>query len=49
MGGPSRYACPECHDVPLELKDGERVRFRCHTGRALDEGALLLNGLASPC
>jgi len=33
-GEPSLYACPECHGVLLELKEGSNVRFRCHTGHA---------------
>lgn len=31
---PSRFACPECHGVLLQLEEGGRVRFRCHTGHA---------------
>jgi two-component system chemotaxis response regulator CheB len=34
IGEPSRYACPECHGVLLQLEDQGRVRFRCHTGHA---------------
>jgi two-component system chemotaxis response regulator CheB len=33
-GEPSIYACPECHGTILQLKEGENVRFRCHTGHA---------------
>jgi two-component system chemotaxis response regulator CheB len=29
---PSTFACPECHGVLLQLKEGGRLRFRCHTG-----------------
>jgi two-component system chemotaxis response regulator CheB len=71
IGEPSRYACPDCHGVLLQLKEGGRTRFRCHTGhaysvesllaaisdgiheslwiaiRALEEGALLLSGIAA--
>ena len=70
VGEPSRFACPDCHGVLLQLKEGGRTRFRCHTGhaysvesllasisegidaslwvaiRALEEGALLLSGMA---
>lgn len=70
IGQPSNYACPDCHGVLLQLKEGGRTRFRCHTGhaysmesllaavgegieaslwnaiRALEEGALLLHGMA---
>ena len=31
---PSTFACPECHGVLLQLKEGGRIRFRCHTGHA---------------
>jgi two-component system, chemotaxis family, protein-glutamate methylesterase/glutaminase len=38
---PSIYACPECHGVLLQLKEGERPRFRCHTGHAYSIESLL--------
>ena len=34
LGGPSNYACPECHGVLLAMKDQAPLRFRCHTGHA---------------
>jgi two-component system, chemotaxis family, protein-glutamate methylesterase/glutaminase len=34
IGEPSRFACPECHGVLLQLKDDSRIRFQCHTGHA---------------
>lgn len=35
LGGPSIYACPECHGVLLEMKEPSPLRFRCfHTGHA---------------
>lgn len=37
----SQYACPECHGVLTALKDGGRVRFRCHTGHAYSTDSLL--------
>jgi two-component system chemotaxis response regulator CheB len=40
-GEPSLYACPECHGVLLQLKEGNNVRFRCHTGHAYSVDALL--------
>jgi two-component system chemotaxis response regulator CheB len=40
-GEPSLYACPECHGVLLQLKEGSNVRFRCHTGHAYSLEALL--------
>lgn len=38
---PSRFACPECHGVLPQLKEGGRIRFRCHTGHAYSIGSLL--------
>jgi two-component system, chemotaxis family, protein-glutamate methylesterase/glutaminase len=38
---PSPYACPECHGVLLQLKEGGRIRFRCHTGHAYSRESLL--------
>jgi two-component system chemotaxis response regulator CheB len=40
-GDPSLYACPECHGVLLQLKEGNNVRFRCHTGHAYSVDTLL--------
>ncbi|HZS10464.1 MAG TPA: chemotaxis protein CheB [Blastocatellia bacterium] len=40
-GEPSIYACPECHGVLLQLKEGDNVRFRCHTGHAYSVDTLL--------
>lgn len=33
-GTPSVFACPECHGVLWELKDGKMVRFRCRVGHS---------------
>ena len=33
-GRPSVFACPECHGVLWELKDGKLVRFRCRVGHS---------------
>lgn len=41
LGEPSNYACPECHGVLLEMKEGDRVRFRCHTGHAYSLESLM--------
>jgi two-component system, chemotaxis family, protein-glutamate methylesterase/glutaminase len=41
LGDPSKYACPECHGVLLELKDRAPLRFRCHTGHAYTLESLL--------
>ena len=40
-GEPSLYACPECHGVLVQLKEGTNLRFRCHTGHAYAREALL--------
>ncbi|QKZ13820.1 chemotaxis protein CheB [Spirosoma sp. KUDC1026] len=40
-GQPSRYACPECHGVLTQLKEGPLARFRCHTGHAYSADTLL--------
>jgi two-component system, chemotaxis family, protein-glutamate methylesterase/glutaminase len=37
----SSYTCPECHGVLLQLKEGDRERFRCHTGHAFSADSLL--------
>jgi two-component system chemotaxis response regulator CheB len=41
LGSPSLYACPECHGVLLQVKEGETERFRCHTGHAYSLESLL--------
>ena len=41
LGEPSNYACPECHGVLLQLKEENRVRFRCHTGHAYSLESLI--------
>jgi Chemotaxis response regulator containing a CheY-like receiver domain and a methylesterase domain len=33
-GTPSVFACPECHGVLWELKEQDRVRFRCRVGHS---------------
>lgn len=40
-GQPTRYACPECHGVLTEIKEGPLARFRCHTGHAYSADTLL--------
>ena len=34
IGVPSTFACPECHGTLMQLTEGQRTRFRCHTGHA---------------
>lgn len=41
LGEPSIYACPECHGVLLQIKEGSVLRFRCHTGHAYSLETLL--------
>lgn len=41
VGQPSRFACPECRGVLLQLKEGPYTRFRCHTGHAYSVNSLL--------
>jgi two-component system chemotaxis response regulator CheB len=41
IGTPSAFACPECHGVLLQLEEGGRIRFRCHTGHAYSVESLL--------
>lgn len=39
-GKPSAFACPECHGVLWEVKEGELLRFRCRVGHAYTAAAL---------
>ncbi len=39
-GQPSVFACPECHGVLFEIKDGKSVRFRCRVGHGYSEATL---------
>jgi two-component system chemotaxis response regulator CheB len=41
LGEPSAFTCPECHGTLLQLKEGEMMRFRCHTGHAYSASSLL--------
>jgi two-component system, chemotaxis family, protein-glutamate methylesterase/glutaminase len=43
LGEPSNYACPECHGVLLQMKEGTLFRFRCHTGHAYSLESLLVD------
>lgn len=35
------FTCPDCHGVLFRLMDGNRPRFRCHTGHAFSADSLL--------
>ena len=41
FGHLSPYACPECHGVLSVIKDGDIIRYRCHTGHAYSADSLL--------
>ncbi|MDB5900461.1 MAG: CheB methylesterase [Ramlibacter sp.] len=41
LGRQSRYTCPDCHGVLVEIQEGKVVRFRCHTGHAFSIKTLL--------
>jgi len=41
LGKVSKYTCPECHGVLVQIEEGKVVRFRCHTGHAYSFRSLL--------
>ncbi len=41
LGRSSRYSCPECHGVLGHIEEGTITRYRCHTGHAYMQDALL--------
>lgn len=41
LGKPSFYTCPDCHGSMVAIEEGNLKRFRCHTGHAFSEAALL--------
>ena len=43
LGKVSKYTCPECHGVLVQIEEGKLVRFRCHTGHAYSFKALLVD------
>ena len=40
-GGLTPLTCPECSGSLVQFKEGKLVRFRCHTGHAFTDSALL--------
>jgi two-component system chemotaxis response regulator CheB len=47
VGELTPFTCPECHGVLVKLWEGERGKFRCHTGHAYSTSALLADVTAS--
>jgi len=41
LGNLTPFTCPECHGVLSKIMDGNRARYRCHTGHAFSSDALL--------
>ena len=37
----SKYTCPDCHGVLVQIEKGTIVRFRCHTGHAFSLKSLM--------
>jgi two-component system, chemotaxis family, protein-glutamate methylesterase/glutaminase len=42
LGPLSPYTCPECSGVLVQVRDGELLRFRCHTGHAYSMESLMV-------
>ena len=40
FGTLSPFTCPECHGSMSEIREGDLVRYRCHTGHAFTAEAL---------
>ena len=41
MGDLAPFTCPSCHGALVRLKEGSRVRYRCHTGHSYTANSLL--------
>ena len=41
IGKLTPFTCPECHGALVKLGEGKMSRFRCHTGHAYTDSALL--------
>lgn len=41
LGELTEFTCPDCHGVLVRVDEGKLARFRCHTGHAYTDNALL--------
>ncbi|HEY3823445.1 MAG TPA: chemotaxis protein CheB [Bryobacteraceae bacterium] len=41
LGELTPFTCPECHGVLVRVAEGKMSRFRCHTGHAYTDSALI--------
>jgi two-component system chemotaxis response regulator CheB len=41
IGDLTPFTCPECHGVLVKLKEDNMTRYRCHTGHAYSDSALI--------
>lgn len=41
LGELTPFTCPECHGVLVNITEGKLSRYRCHTGHAYTDSALL--------
>lgn len=41
LGELSMFTCPECHGPLWEIEDGDMLRYRCHTGHAFTDDAVM--------
>jgi two-component system, chemotaxis family, protein-glutamate methylesterase/glutaminase len=41
VGTLTPFTCPECHGALVRIAEGKMSRFRCHTGPAYTDSALL--------
>jgi two-component system chemotaxis response regulator CheB len=41
-GNPSVFACPECHGILWEIKEGDLVQFRCRVGHSYGTDSLAI-------
>lgn len=47
MAKPTHYTCPECSGSLVEISEGSIKRYRCHTGHAFSQEALLAGAAKS--